>query len=286
MRVIDLVGRGALVIVGAWVLIPRLLGAPERTVAVVEPYGVREPREFRAERSDEGTEDDALARKVHSVVERVVGEPELSPERQDELAAEILGALNVLGVGVPAQRAEAARETVEAIAEAARPFAGEHSSPSDLRRRAMRQQSAALTRTLVRRASGDAAPSSSFGPRPEGHRQLAWNELTDIEYAEGDALPASVLALDGENVALTGFLLDGGYEHEFLLVRSVWSCCFGKPPEIHEAVVVTVEGASDEAWFEEVVRVTGTLEVGEDWDDDYLLSVYRIRALRVDTLQR
>ena len=280
MTRVDALGRGALVGAGAWLLLPRLVGAPEPA----SEHGAS--RAFRASRpSDEAAAhqaSEALERAVHAVVERMVGDPALSPEAQSDLAVELILALEDEGLGTPGRRAAAAQETLEVIAEALRPFAGEHTGDDALRRRALRQQSAVLTRTLVQSATGASARPASFPPPPQGHRALPWTALTDIDYEEGDRVPESVLALDGEAIALSGFLLDGGYAHEFLLVQSMWSCCFGDPPAIHEAVVVRVEGEADDAWFDALVRVSGTLEVGEEWDDGYLLSIYRMRALRVD----
>lgn len=243
-----------------------------------------EPRDFRAARPDTARPEDALLRTVQTLIERVVTDRELSPDAESGLTEELAAALDQHEVGAPERRAEAARAAAASIAEAAAQFAGEHSASDELRRRAVRQQAAALTRTLLQSTGQISGGPAGFGPRPEGHRPLSWNALTDIDYREGDPLPDRVLELDGERVVMAGFLVEVGYG-ELLLVQSVWGCCFGRPPAIHEAVVVTVEGEPNDAWFDELVRVAGTLEVGEDREAGHLLSVYRLRATQVDALQ-
>ncbi len=113
---------------------------------------------------------------------------------------------------------------------------------------------------------------------------MPWDRLTEIEYEEGEPLPPRVRGLDGERVVMAGYFVRTAYG-ELLLVKSVWSCCFGQPPAVHEAVVVSLEGPPEDEWLDGLIRVAGTLEVGEERDEGYVVSVYRMRADRVDVLR-
>jgi len=114
-------------------------------------------------------------------------------------------------------------------------------------------------------------------------QSVDWATLGGFPYVEGAALPAAVQVLDGQRVSLRGALLpleevDG--EVWYLLVESLWDCCFGKAPELHQAVVVRLRGQPHHSGAP--VQVTGALEVGEDRDPDgYVSSVYRLDAAHV-----
>lgn len=279
MRDALIVGGVGLVLVAVIVMLPD--GSSDAPDAEADG-----PREFRAERPEGESGEEALEATVQTLVARVVADPAMLPAREAELLEEIATALDENEIGDEDRRAGAAQLAVSSISAAATQFAGDHSGSDELRRRALRQQSADLTRQLLENSGHVPVSGGGFPPRPEGYRQLSWNELTDIDYAEGDPLPEQVTRLDGEQVAMAGFLVRVGYEGQALLVQSVWSCCFGRAPEIHEAVVVHVPGDVQEEWFNGIIRVVGTLEVGEDYDGDYLLSIYRMRALQVDVFQR
>lgn len=105
-------------------------------------------------------------------------------------------------------------------------------------------------------------------------------ELGDFEYEEGQVLPQSVQALDGGLVQIRGILL---YleDDKFLLVKELWGHHFGSPPDLHEAVVATIDP---------VVRpyeacpaiVEGTFSVGEEIEDGYVVSLYRLLVDRAE----
>lgn len=66
------------------------------------------------------------------------------------------------------------------------------------------------------------------------------------EYDEGEAIefPERIQALDGEKVALTGYMIavtwDDDRVKNFMLVRDLMACCFGGSPEPDEWVDVTM----------------------------------------------
>lgn len=240
-----------------------------------EPDGVRE---FRAARPLT-TKHDGVADTLRRIIDRAADDDAAKPE----LVQTLLDALNREGMGDPRQREGAAKQIIGKIMDAAAEFKGERGGSNKMRQRALDQQTSTLMRELHQTTRQATKASLSFGPRPEGFSRLRWDELTDIPYEEGDSLPEHVRSLDGERVAMAGYLVEGAFD-ELLLVKSVWGCCFGEPPAIHEAVVVTVSSPAESAWFEGVVRVVGPLDVGPKYEDGHLLSIYRLHAVQVDTL--
>lgn len=287
-RLLAHIGLGTLL--ATLVLVCSLRSRDERLAAHAPP------REFRVQRapttptissrnSDEARQpnsNDQLSVALRQALDRAAHEGEVS---EPELAKLLLDALNRQDIGVPALREAAARATAAEVASAADAFRGTHTGSREMRRRALRQQTATLVRALHEAtAPEEERRPRTFGPRPEGYRRLPWEELTGFGFQEGAPLPQRVLGLDQEQVAMAGYLVEGAPD-EFLLVKSIWGCCFGEPPDVTEAVVVTVDGTTPNAWFEGVIRVVGTLEVGPQYEDGYLLSIYRMRALQLDPLR-
>ena len=101
-----------------------------------------------------------------------------------------------------------------------------------------------------------------------------------------DQIPAEVLAYDGREVEIEGFMLVSRFAHGqvlgFELSRHYMGCCFGRVPRLNEWVVIDVpEGV--EARIGATMRVRGQLEVGElAGEDGWVESVYRMRAESID----
>jgi hypothetical protein len=68
---------------------------------------------------------------------------------------------------------------------------------------------------------------------------------------------------------------------EFLLVQSLWSCCYGEPPEMNEAVVVSVP-AEIESHSGVPIRVVGTLSVGEKLEDGEVVGLFELQAEQLE----
>jgi len=136
-------------------------------------------------------------------------------------------------------------------------------------------------------------------PAPDELAQLDWEFLGDYEYRlpnaragerpedmPPDQIPAEVLAYDGREVELEGYMLVSRFAHGqvlgFELSRHYMGCCFGRAPRLNEWVVIDVpEGV--EARIGATMRVRGQLEVGElAGEDGWVESVYRMRAESID----
>jgi hypothetical protein len=104
-------------------------------------------------------------------------------------------------------------------------------------------------------------------------------------------VPQEVKDLQGKKVTLQGFIipvdmdLDRKIFKSFVLVPHLMSCCFGNSPIMNLRVFVWTDKQTDNRLdFEDssvVVRVYGTLDVGEKIDDDAGHVLYRLKADRV-----
>lgn len=160
---------------------------------------------------------------------------------------------------------------------------------------------AASVSTLPAAATSPSAPVAGPAP-PSGRFERAsytwidFDPLMDFEYPElvrvdGDvpppALPAAVLALNGKRVAVEGFMsplaFDAGGVKEFSLVQDPSLCCFGAVPEMNHWIhVVMPDKERTEFYSFDPVAVYGVLQVGEEYQDGYVVSLYRMVADKVE----
>jgi hypothetical protein len=93
-------------------------------------------------------------------------------------------------------------------------------------------------------------------------------------------LPKAVRSMDGQEVALTGFMLPTQVHNRmaqaFLLLRSQSTCCFGVPPELNEVVEVLQLKQPAKILMDTPVRAVGRLHVRERWEGTFLCSVYQL----------
>jgi hypothetical protein len=98
-------------------------------------------------------------------------------------------------------------------------------------------------------------------------------------------LPEGIKALNGQSVALTGFVLptrlENGLAKEFLLLRSRSGCCFGFMPKITEWAIVRVSGKGIKPVMDVPMTAFGTFHVGEQRDDGHLLGIYLLDCDRL-----
>jgi hypothetical protein len=93
-------------------------------------------------------------------------------------------------------------------------------------------------------------------------------------------LPKAVQGLDGQEVALTGFMLPTMVHNRmavaFLLLRTQNTCCYGVPPELNEVVEVLQLKQPAKILMDTPVRAVGRLHVRERWEGTFLCSVYQL----------
>jgi hypothetical protein len=132
-------------------------------------------------------------------------------------------------------------------------------------------------------------------PKPEpfdttGYDELDFTLLGEFEYPvyvklkEGvdlPEIPEEVRTLDGTDVAITGYMNPVRFDREgvseFLLVKDILGCCFGATPRMNHWIRVRMlEGERAKFYAYDQLTVLGTLEVSEEIEDGYVMSVYRM----------
>ncbi len=125
-----------------------------------------------------------------------------------------------------------------------------------------------------------------------GTKPLEWETLRATLYSQAvglSDLPEGVRAVDGQRVTMVGFL-QPLYEfediHQFALVGSHWSCCFGQSPGINGVVNVTLaEGRPGLPNTMEPLRVVGTFRAKETKEEGWLISIFSIDDAEVEPLR-
>ena len=121
---------------------------------------------------------------------------------------------------------------------------------------------------------------------------LDFGFLTSFEYpdmVELDSeesppeLPEDILELDGALIAIEGFMNPLAFDREgvsqFALVNDPLNCCFGATPQPNHWIDVTLKEGERTAFYSlDPVAVYGHLEVGELFEDGFLVSLFRMRA--------
>jgi hypothetical protein len=147
-------------------------------------------------------------------------------------------------------------------------------------RRAIQSVARELARELLLLSIGAKPGADSIaGELPPGHDRISWNQLGGFPYLEGTPLPAEVQALDGRQVGIFGFMLTLGDSQrvtEFVLVESLWGCCFGAVPEVNQTILVQLGPHASAEYSAAPLLVTGRLEVGERREAGFVTSLYRI----------
>ena len=136
---------------------------------------------------------------------------------------------------------------------------------------------------LVRKAPVATHPSSpDDGETPV---KLKFETLGGWKFAEGKTpIPEEVRRRDGKLVEITGFMLplnENVNITKFIVIQSLWGCCFGQTPAVNHIIVVTMEPGKTVEFCPDMVRVTGRFSVGETREDGYLVSIYRIEGKSV-----
>jgi hypothetical protein len=152
-------------------------------------------------------------------------------------------------------------------------------------RRAIQSVAQELTRELLLLAIGSKPGADGLaGELPAGHERISWNQLGGFPYQEGAPLPPEVQALGGRNVGIFGFMLTLGDSQrvtEFVLVESLWGCCFGAVPEVNQTILVRLDPETPAEYSAAPMLVTGRLEVGEEREAGFVTSLYRIERATV-----
>ncbi len=115
---------------------------------------------------------------------------------------------------------------------------------------------------------------------------VTFDELSAWPYEDGlKGMPKSLKELHGKKVLMSGFMLpidDVKNIKEFLLVQSLWSCCYGQPPDINGIVRVVMPAGKTTDYFFDPLKIVGTFKVEATVIDGYCVDIYQ---LDVETLE-
>ncbi|MGC6486930.1 MAG: DUF3299 domain-containing protein, partial [Planctomycetota bacterium] len=118
---------------------------------------------------------------------------------------------------------------------------------------------------------------------------LPFEDLEDWSYVEGlEGAPDDVRGLDGKQVLMLGFMLpldEVEDMREFLLVRSLWSCCYGTPPDIHGIVRCRMAAGRRVDYQFEPVKVVGRFAVQETREDGYCVDIFQLDVEVLEVVQ-
>lgn len=127
-----------------------------------------------------------------------------------------------------------------------------------------------------RRANLDKALSAEQPPYViDMHDLGGW----EVDEREEQPIPDYVLALDGKEFIVHGFMMpDIDFEHirEFHLVRSLYSCCFGAPPQLNEIMRVTLADEDGMEYTYNTIEVRGILRIEFEVIDGLVEDIFRM----------
>ena len=123
-------------------------------------------------------------------------------------------------------------------------------------------------------------------PQPGETVELGIKDLGNFDYdaEHGGNIPADVIAMDGATVRLPGYMIPLDQAEnigEFALVPSLFSCCFGQPPQVQHTIVVHLPKGKGISYFPDELQVEGTLHVQEKKDEGYIVSIFDLDAVSV-----
>jgi hypothetical protein len=118
---------------------------------------------------------------------------------------------------------------------------------------------------------------------------LPFEEIASWPYDDGlKGMPKSVKELDGKKVMMTGFMLpidEVENIKEFLLVQSLWSCCYGQPPDINGTIRVVMQGKKRIDYKFDPIKVIGTFRVKATVEDGFCVDVYQLETTEVEVIR-
>ncbi|PIE22589.1 MAG: hypothetical protein CSA62_11490 [Planctomycetota bacterium] len=113
--------------------------------------------------------------------------------------------------------------------------------------------------------------------------QVDFEKLSDFEFVEGMELPESIQKLDGKVIRIGGFprTFDGQVDEisEFWLISQ--NCDCEGVPFWNEMMWCTLTNGQTITINDEPLVLEGKLSVGEDRDEEYLLSLYRLTVTKI-----
>lgn len=235
--------------------------------------------------------DDPVADVVFGAIRDIVSGRAGAGDRE-ELEGRIAGILEEEGMGKADSRKEAAALTIATMLRRAE---GQQVSAGPINPRqieAMRIAASEVAIDLYRRLpmtvsgygrhDGAALALTVQAEMPDGFEAVSWESIGSFPYQDGMALPPSVLDLHGRKLGACGYMMtleEVEDIRQFLLVESIWACCFGMPPEVNQVILVNIPASMRGVEYTmRPVLVAGVFDVGEVVEDGFVTSLYRLQV--------
>lgn len=128
-------------------------------------------------------------------------------------------------------------------------------------------------------------------PPPSGQvAEMSIKELGNFDYdPEKGGLPEDVRKLSGITIRLRGFMIPSGQADKvtrFSLVPSLYSCCFGQPPQVQHTISVICPKGQSVSYSPDQVLVEGKLTVEEKRDDGYVVGIFQVEPTSVTAVRK
>ncbi len=111
----------------------------------------------------------------------------------------------------------------------------------------------------------------------------------DYDQEKGGNIPPDVRRLTGAKIRLRGYMIPMDQAEnitQFALVPSLFSCCFGQPPQIQHTIVADCPKGKAVGYVPDEIVVEGTLSVAEKKDDGYIVSIFEVNVSSVKPAPR
>jgi len=151
--------------------------------------------------------------------------------------------------------------------------------------RAARLNIKALKRILIIVALCGLVAKATPAPSERKEKPVAFsfNWLKTWTYVEAQhtPIPKFIQQYDGKPVEMIGYMIPLSETRQiksFVLVPSLFGCCYGQPPAVNHVVLVRMTGGATTKVYDDKIRVRGQFHCGEEKEDGYLISLYHIDA--------
>lgn len=118
---------------------------------------------------------------------------------------------------------------------------------------------------------------------------VTFDEVASWPYEDGlKGMPKRVKELSGKKVLMTGFMLpidEVKNIKEFLLVQSLWSCCYGQPPDINGIVRCVMPKGKTTDYFFDPLKIIGTFKVEATTIDGYCVDIYQLHVESLEAIR-
>lgn len=120
---------------------------------------------------------------------------------------------------------------------------------------------------------------------------IKFDRLDSWPYEDGyTGMPKDLAKLDKKKVAMAGFMLPIDEVEDiktFYLVKSLWSCCYGIPPDVNGLVKINVKSKKGIGYQWDPILVVGTFRLKKVMDDDYTICIWQmddadVRVIEID----